>query len=78
MTETELVVYTQPSCTYSDELKKWLRQHKIKYTEKDITKDRQAWDELIQRGVRATPLTVYGDKKVAGFQPEEIEKMMGG
>jgi len=76
-TGTRLVVYTQPSCGYSAELKEYLKTHDIQYDEKDITKDRSAYDDLVHKyKVRATPLVVYGEKTVMGFCPGEIQKMI--
>ena len=75
----ELKVYTQPSCGYCAELKDYLRKHDIPYEEKDITKDRSAFDDLVHKyKIRATPLIVHGEKTVVGFNPDEIQKMIGG
>lgn len=74
-----LVIYTQPVCGYCHELKEYLDKNNIQYEEKDITKSREAWDELVNKyKVRATPLVVYGDKTMVGFSPEELKKMLGG
>ncbi len=73
-----LVIYTQPSCGYCQELKDYLRKNNIAFEEKDITKDRSAWDELLNKyKARATPLVVYGDKTMLGFNPDELQKMLG-
>ncbi len=75
----ELTIYTQPTCGYCNELKDYLKKHDIQYTEKDITKDRSAFDDLIHKyKIRATPLVVFGEKTVVGFNPDEIQKLIGG
>ncbi len=75
---TTLIVYTQPSCGYCQEMKDYLLKNKIPFEEKDITKDRAAWDELVNKyKARATPLAVYGDKTMLGFNPDELRKMLG-
>jgi glutaredoxin-like YruB-family protein len=72
-----LIIYTQPSCGYCQELKEYLHKNNIEFQEKDITKDRAAWDELVNKyKARATPLVVYGDKTMLGFNPEELNKLM--
>lgn len=74
-----LKIYTQPSCGYCNELKDYLNKHNIAYEDKDITKDRSAFEELVNKyKVRATPLIVYGDKTLIGFNPDELQKMIGG
>jgi Glutaredoxin and related proteins len=75
----DLTIYTQPSCGYCKELKDYLNKHNIHYVEKDVTKDRSAFDDLVHKyKIRATPLVVYGEKTVVGFNPDEIQKMIGG
>lgn len=71
-----LIVYTQPTCTYSKELIKWLKKEGIQYEERDITKDHQWWDELHAHNVRATPLIVNGKKTALGFNPDLIKKLI--
>jgi glutaredoxin-like YruB-family protein len=73
-----LIVYTQPSCGYCQELKDYLKKNSIDFEEKDITKDRAAWDELVNKyKARATPLAVYGEKTLLGFNPDELKKLIG-
>jgi glutaredoxin-like YruB-family protein len=73
-----LTIYTQPTCGYCNELKTYLKKHNIQYEEKDITKDKAAWNELVNtHKARATPLLVYGEKKLLGFNPEELDKLLG-
>jgi glutaredoxin-like YruB-family protein len=73
-----LIIYTQPTCGYCQELKDYLKKNNIEYQEKDITKDRAAWDELVNKyKARATPLVVYGEKSMLGFNPDDLQKMIG-
>jgi glutaredoxin-like YruB-family protein len=73
-----LIIYTQPTCGFCQELKDYLKKNNIEYQEKDITKDRAAWAELVNKyKARATPLVVYGDKSMLGFNPDDLQKMIG-
>jgi len=74
----DLTIYTQPTCSYCGELKEYLKKHNISYEEKDITKDRSAWDDMVNKyKIRATPLIVRGEKIIVGFNPDEIQKLLG-
>ena len=74
----DVTIYTQPSCGYCNQLKEYLQKHNVKFEDKDITKDRSAWDELINKHkIRATPVLVYGDKKIIGFNPEDVDRALG-
>ncbi len=73
-----LIVYTQPTCGYCQELKDYLRDNNIPFEEKDITKDRAAWDDLVNKyKARATPLVLFGEKTMLGFNPDELRKILG-
>lgn len=75
----DVKIYTQPSCGYCSQLKDYLHKHNIEFEDKDITKDHSAMDELVHKyKVRATPLLVYGEKTVVGFNPDEINKVLSG
>lgn len=71
-------IYVQPTCEPSNALIKFLDDRKIKYEKMDITKDRQAWDDLVNKyKCRATPLFVYGEKTILGFNDDEILRLIG-
>jgi hypothetical protein len=44
---------------------------------KDIRADRQALEELIKLGFRATPVTLIDGEAVVGFDPAKLEKLLG-
>jgi glutaredoxin-like YruB-family protein len=74
---TELKVYTTPTCEFCAALKEYLRKNNIQFTEKDITTDKEARDEMVKKyKVRSVPLIVYGDETMTGFDPVELEKML--
>ena len=75
----DLKIYTQPTCGYCNELKDYLKKHNIPFDDKDITKDRSALDELINKyKVRATPLIVYHEHTLIGFNPDDLQKLLSG
>jgi hypothetical protein len=44
---------------------------------KDIRADRQALEELIKLGFRATPVTLIDGEAVVGFDHAKLEKLLG-
>ena len=73
----ELKVYTTPTCEYCAALKEYLRKNNISFTEKDVTTDREARDEMVKKyKVRTVPLIVYGDDSMVGYDPVELAKML--
>ncbi len=73
----ELKVYTTPTCEYCAALKEYLRKNNIPFTEKDVTTDKEARDEMVKKyKVRTVPLIVYGDDSMVGYDPVELAKML--
>jgi arsenate reductase-like glutaredoxin family protein len=73
----EIKIYIQPTCKPSNELIEFLNARNISYKKMDITLDRQAFDDLIIKyKCRATPLFVYGEKTILGFNEDEILKIL--
>ena len=64
----ELKVYTTPTCEYCAALKEYLRKNNISFTEKDVTTDKEAREEMVKKyKVRTVPLIVYGDDSMGGM-----------
>ncbi|OPY28845.1 MAG: glutaredoxin 3 [Methanocella sp. PtaU1.Bin125] len=76
---TRLMVFSQPTCPACNELKEYLKKKGADFEDRDVTADRQALDEMIKvHKVRVTPLLIAGDKKVIGFDPAEVDRLLAG
>jgi len=49
----------------------------VAFIGKNIREDRQALEELLKLGVRATPVTVIDAEVVVGFDRGKIERLLG-
>lgn len=58
-------------------MKEFLRQKGITYTEKDVSQDEAAMDELTGKGFFATPVTVIDSEAVVGFNRARLEQLLG-
>lgn len=58
-------------------MKEFLRQKGVAYTEKDISKDDRALDELTEKGFFATPVTIIDGEAVVGFNKPKLEQLLG-
>jgi glutaredoxin-like YruB-family protein len=73
----KIMVYSQPTCPACNELKEYLKKKGVDFEDRDVTTDRQALDEMIKvHKVRVTPLLITGDKRIIGFDPVEIDKLL--
>lgn len=54
-------------------MKAWLSQAGVPFTAYDVDEDDRAYDDLIARGFRTIPVTVFGERTVIGFDVPALE-----
>ena len=70
-------VFSQPTCSACKDMKDYLKKKGVDFEEVDITASKDAMNELVKvYKVRVTPLLVVGDKKLIGFDPVAIDKLL--
>ncbi len=74
---TSIRIFSQPTCPACNELKDYLKKKGVDFEDMDVTSNREALDEMIKvHKVRVTPLLLAGDKRVIGFDPVEVDKVL--
>ena len=58
-------------------MKVYLSRKGIAFTEKDISKDKAALNELLEMGFAATPVTIIDSESVVGFDRKRIDALLG-
>ena len=58
-------------------MKEFLSRKGIAYTERDISRDEQALDELSTLGYMTTPVTKIDGEVVVGFDEKRLEALLG-
>ena len=58
-------------------MKEFLHQKGIAFTEKDVSADDQALDEVMAMGFAATPVTVIDGEAVVVFNRARLEQLLG-
>lgn len=72
-----VVVYSTPTCGYCHQLKAYLRQQDVPFTEHDVSRDQRAAMEMVQlSGQQGVPVTVIDDQVVVGFNRPAIDQML--
>jgi len=54
-------------------VKVYLSRKGVPFTERNISTDPNAKDDLLAMGYRTTPLTVIGAEKIVGYNPAKLE-----
>jgi len=57
-------------------VKEFLSQKGIEFTERDVSKDKDAVNELMKLGVMTTPVTVIDGEMVVGFDQHKLEQLL--
>lgn len=80
MNQKKIVVYTTPTCHFCKEVKEFFKKNKVKYTEKDVTKDKAALKEMVEKsGSMGVPVIVIDDKwksAIIGFNEPKLRKIL--
>ena len=54
-------------------VKVYLSRKGIPFTERNVSLDEEARQDLLNLGHRSTPVTMIGDQKVVGYSPPKLE-----
>lgn len=75
--QPNVTVYSTPSCTYCNQLKSYLRKHRIMFSDIDIAADPQAARDLQQKtGQTGVPQTDINGEIILGFDRPKIDEML--
>ncbi len=66
-------IFTQPGRRFCNAAKAWLVERDIPFTERDITTDETAQEELERMGLYATPAIVNDGHVILGFDAKALE-----
>lgn len=78
----KVIVYSTPTCLSCGALKEWLKKHKIKFKDVDISKNSEAIDELIKKtGEMTLPVTEirrnHSVEIIVGFDVKKLKDSLG-
>ena len=72
-----ITIYTTPSCVYCKMAKEYFKEHGIDYSEKDVSGDKQAVDEMIQKsGQMGVPVIDIDGSIVVGFDKAKLQELI--
>ncbi len=72
-----MTIYTSPSCTYCQALKKYLKKNNLEYKEVDVSIDQGALTKIIPKvGELKLPIIENNNKYVAGFNITKLKEIL--
>lgn len=70
-------VFSTISCPYCFTLKEFLKQNGIEFEDIDVSKDKAALEEMVQKsGQMGVPVVDINGEIVVGFDKEKISKLL--
>mgnify|MGYP000225396385 CR=1 FL=1 len=75
--QKRVTVYSTPTCSWCNTLKSYLKMHRIRYTDIDVSRDQRAADELVKRsGQMGVPQTDINGEIIVGFNKSRINELL--
>lgn len=62
---------------FCGKVKEFLSQKGIRFTDRDVSRDEAALEELQALGLMTTPVTVIDDQTVVGYDRPLLEQLLG-
>ncbi len=72
----EVLLFGFKSCPYCTKVEKLLRRNRVVYIDMDVQKSKKAKRKFREMGGRGVPVTVIGDKAIAGWSEEKIMDLL--
>jgi glutaredoxin-like YruB-family protein len=73
-----VTVYTTPTCSWCNTLKRFLQEKGIRYSEVDVSADQKASQEMMKKsGQQGVPQTEINGKMIVGFDKNKINTLLG-
>lgn len=74
----KVTIYSTPYCVYCKAAKEFFQEHGVVYEEKDVAKDEEAREHMIQRsGQLGVPVIEVDDELVVGFDKAKLSQFLG-
>jgi len=61
---------------FCGKVKEFLSQKGVKYTERDVSRDPEAIDELRKMGIMTTPVVIVDGEVVVGFDENKLNELI--
>ncbi|MBW6534557.1 MAG: thioredoxin family protein [Mariniphaga sp.] len=76
--QKNVTVYTTPTCTWCNTIKRHLHESGVRYREVDVSRDQKAAEEMMRRsGQQGVPQTDINGEMIIGFDKARINNLLG-
>lgn len=72
-----VTIYSTPTCSYCEKAKAFFKEHNVAYTEKDVSMDMRAREEMINKsGQMAVPVIEIDGALILGFNKPALHSAL--
>ncbi len=76
--QKNVIVYTTPTCSWCNTIKRHFQENGILYREIDVSKDQKSAEEMVRRsGQQGVPQTDINGQIIVGFDKTRINTLLG-
>lgn len=76
--QKNVTVYTTPTCTWCNAIKRHLQENNIRYREVDVSADQKAAEDMVRKsGQQGVPQTDINGQIIVGFDKNRINSLLG-
>lgn len=76
--QKNVTVYTTPTCSWCNTIKRHFKENGVKYREIDVSRDQKAAEEMVRRsGQQGVPQTDINGEIIIGFDKTRINTLLG-
>jgi glutaredoxin 3 len=72
-----VTVFTMHGCSACNHAKEFLARNGVEFTERNVSEDSQAREELLAMGYRAAPVIKVDNQTMLGFDAEKLRHFLG-
>ncbi len=73
----DIKIYTTPTCGYCHQAKRFLQERGVRFSEYDVSRDRQAAQEMVNKtGQMGVPVIEVDGEMIVGFDRPRLEQLL--
>ncbi|MGI6295280.1 MAG: glutaredoxin family protein [Armatimonadota bacterium] len=78
MANKQITVYSTPTCPYCHQVKDYLKQKGLEFTDLNVASDLEARNNMVQKsGQLGVPVVEVDGQMVVGFNRAKLEELLG-
>lgn len=72
-----IIIYTTPTCSFCKQVKKYLENHGVSFTDIDVSADQEKTQEMIQKsGQMGVPVIDIDGEIIIGFDEDKLKQIL--